>query len=613
MKRARVPLALNSHLGTLLIEEWAWGHKSAVEVQVAAAASLKDHEAVLLGLGLDVGFAPSDIRKLSEIGTKGKHTSNCKRDLLNLLQDPDLPEAYQVSVPMKISKVDAEQEVVQERSFPILLPHETFAKLYQDDKPLFSKLLMDGGDDCTVKDFWAEVRRRKDPRLEEHPMLERTDWDSLAIPLSLHGDAVPCTSVGKSGSKSYDVCSMQGLLSSGPTLEMKMYIYGIFEVNNSTSDESDTQFHIWRVVVWSLWWAFQGRWPTHDPRGKEYPRGTTEGDRGGHYFAGGRFFVLWLLKADLDHLAKGFGLAHYGANHPCPLCPADRTPGASLAFNNFKTTAQWMKSAYTPSHWRRANPNPHYVFQLGYLSCWNVEPDELHIMHLGTSMYMAGSVLWVLCHQILPESPAKNMAIVWQELVTSYKSNKVPTQYSSLTLKSFEIEDSHDKKYPKLKGKGAEVKDLMESLLEVWQKHMNKRNSDHKLVLGVLEKQCKIQAILSEHKASIFLPTNEAKKVAQLVSVLLQEYSILSSRSEKKGELLWNVVPKHHWLHHLGTRAYFIHPRRGCTFIDEDFVGRAKDVVQASVHGTEPSSLPDKFVEKYRWGMTMLRRARSRE
>ena len=52
---------------------------------------------------------------------------------------------------------------------------------------------------------------------------EEDDGGDRELRLLIHQSIVGGI-IGKSGSKSYDVCSMQGLLSSWPALEMKMYI-----------------------------------------------------------------------------------------------------------------------------------------------------------------------------------------------------------------------------------------------------------------------------------------------------------------------------------------------------------------------------------------------------
>ena len=91
----------------------------------------------------------------------------------------------------------------------------------------------------------------------------------------------------------------------------------------------------------------------------------------------------------------------------------------------------------------------HVVFQLPYLSCHNLEVDELHVMHLGTTMYMLGSVLYMLCFHVLAGDPEDIMYGIWTDINEFYRDHDVATRYSNLKIGSF-----HDPgQFPKLKAK----------------------------------------------------------------------------------------------------------------------------------------------------------------
>ena len=87
---------------------------------------------------------------------------------------------------------------------------------------------------------------------------------------------------------------------------------------------------------------------------------------------------------------------------------------------------------------------------------------------------------------------------------------------------------------------------------------------------------------------------------------MLKEYSVLANMADNDNKLLFSVAPKFHWLWHLAARAQFLNPRKGCTMLDEDFVGKCKDIVAACVHGTESHRVPQKFLEKYCWGKSIM-------
>ena len=70
---------------------------------------------------------------------------------------------------------------------------------------------------ATMEHFWRGVIERRDARIKYHKMCGRDGWMRCAVPLCVHGDAVPCLFTGKADTKSFDVFSMQGLLFAGST------------------------------------------------------------------------------------------------------------------------------------------------------------------------------------------------------------------------------------------------------------------------------------------------------------------------------------------------------------------------------------------------------------
>ena len=89
-------------------------------------------------------------------------------------------------------------------------------------------------------------------------------------------------------------------------------------------------------------------------------------------------------------------------------------------------------------------------------------------MHLGTSMYMLGSILSMLVFQMLDGLPQTSLEQVWSEIVDYDTEHKVEPQLTNLELGMFR----HEGNYPKMSGKGAEVKDLVPALHHVLTKSM---------------------------------------------------------------------------------------------------------------------------------------------
>ncbi len=151
---------------------------------------------------------------------------------------------------------------------------------------------------------------------------------------------------------------------------------------------------------------------SQDWTGAAWPAGSREAllAESGEPLAGGYFGVLWMMKGDLDYFAKVLRLRHYSQEQFCDFCPATRHEPFSMNAFNFRTDASWKGQCYTSWQWRHLNPERHPIFQRSYLTQHNIEPDDLHVVHLGTSMYLLGSILWLLAFRMLPQTPFQNIA-----------------------------------------------------------------------------------------------------------------------------------------------------------------------------------------------------------
>ena len=118
---------------------------------------------------------------------------------------------------------------------------------------------------------------------------------------------------------------------------------------------------------------------------------------------------------------------------------------------------------------------------LSFLSCLNMEVDELHCIYLGTSKWFFGVVLWLLVYRILHGSPAENIRSVWNWILDAYKDLDIncSLHLQCLNLKSFTDPNNPDDHYPKMKGKGAQIKHFARPLLQVWVRCMDPANNVH--------------------------------------------------------------------------------------------------------------------------------------
>ena len=130
--------------------------------------------------------------------------------------------------------------------------------------------------------------------------------------MALHGDAVPVIKAGKAGTKSFDATSISPLMAIGQTKIIKQFVFGRFDkckvsttkgdVSNQQiiHDDASTTWHILRVVLWCLHFAFLGMWPECHADGKAYGPNSTEGRTAGKPLADGLCLVIHAFKGDLD-------------------------------------------------------------------------------------------------------------------------------------------------------------------------------------------------------------------------------------------------------------------------------------------------------------------------
>ena len=587
-----------------LLEQWAWGQLSAPALQKIALRSYRDHLSLLRKHGISEDNVAKDIQALAKLGSWGRYQNNVNGDLLKFLGEPSFPKPLLHKVPVKRLKPDhSETNDKITIDFPIFCPHIVFSWYYHNDQRRFQQLFTGGKSTRERVDFWRELAKRKDPRLDGHPMTSRRRWMAETLALAVHGDGVPVLQTGRSGAKSFEAYSMQSVFASGPTLEVKVYLAGVF----GHSIDDNTMMEVWRILCWSFYFLSKGTWPDVDwfnqPWGDDRP---SERALAGQALAGGFCAVVFSLLGDLDHLAKAYKLRHYNANAMCELCPAHRDSShRPRLYNNFDRDATWHKEQFTARQWRALYVGKflHWLFTLPGVSQLCLEGDELHVKHLGTSQNFIGSVLAKLVFDIMPDSPSENMSEVWGKICEYYRRYNPRNQYTNLMVASF-CDETKDH-FPKLKGKGAEVKDVLPAVRWAWNE-CARGSADFGFISEMFTNLVDVQNILDDHREHLILPIEQADRIFECTNKFLLMYQKLAFEAEGRGEMLWAMPTKFHWLYHWAERARYVNPRITNTFLDEDFVGKWKVLVRSCSAGSELHHMPQKAAEKYRWATDLL-------
>lgn len=241
-----------STLARQLLEGWCRGEMSPQQVQSLAHAALKDLQQVSPTCSMP------DLVNLAKLGSYGENPSNCHRELLALVEPiVKLPQPYRQKLPFKEPLNDQEQA--------FFLPHELFSKMYTEYPEQFKASLVPSQDN--LAEFWSQMQHN--PQWEGHELRTRPGFERLCVPLGLHGDDVPITGIGKGWSSKMSVFSLFSLVAvEQRTREKMLLLYAVFERIRVSLPGRNTMHSFFRLLAWSLYWLFQGVWPSTDPEGK---------------------------------------------------------------------------------------------------------------------------------------------------------------------------------------------------------------------------------------------------------------------------------------------------------------------------------------------------------
>ena len=159
-----------------------------------------------------------------------------------------------------------------ERTQEFLLPHETFATLWQNPAT-WKKVVVP--QEAHLLEFWKLQKDGCHPQWQGHPLsfTKEERWAKM-VPLSLHGDEVPITGLGKTWSKKMCNWSWHSLVSMEAGVQQSQhFIWGLFDktgVYEPGPHGYRTIDKFMGLLRWSFWFLFLGIWPTEDVDGNPH-------------------------------------------------------------------------------------------------------------------------------------------------------------------------------------------------------------------------------------------------------------------------------------------------------------------------------------------------------
>ena len=582
---ARVP---DSQLVKLLTSWRSWGILSAHAAQQISAAAEHD------------GLNHPQVKLLAGIGSRGEHEQNCDRDMDRLVADSVLEK--ECLQPLKIAVKTGPNTWVDEDQ-QILEPHRLFSTLYHKFPKEFNERMV-GGPRTRIPEFWEAMA--DNPAYISHPMRGIANHLEKAIPISLHGDGIPVTGIGRIWGKSAEIYSMGSVIGRGSTQFANFMIFFMFKqlmVANAIRNTSDTFF---RRLCWSLYWLYRGKWPTHyiddDGNLQQYGRYTIDGQRAGTFLAEEFFGAMFLLKGDLEQFANTLKLEHFGSNDPCFCCRANclNVGAEARPWSDFSRGAAALLTIWTQLAWLAAHPDRHRLLRLPGVGVCNVAPDTMHCKHNGTDQYFFASTLKLLTHHILPHRPDANLQIVWGRIKANYGASS--SQLSDITMSMY---DQGDESFPVLKAQAAHIRHLGPSLLKTFVEFMDVRKQEHRWVRQALEASVRMEQILDEAVDAFRLPPLLAVEFLDKAHDFLIKLNAIRAHFGVRLQL-FHVTIKSHMLLHIAINARYLNPRLAWCYTGEDMMKIIKKVIGNAQKGTPPRLVVAKVMRRYCKGMGLI-------
>lgn len=322
----------------------------------------------------------------------------------------------------------------------------------------------------------------------------------------------------------------------------------------------------------------------------------------GQPLAGGWSAILWGVLGDLDYFHKTLRLPRYSSSAPCSLCKA--TLHGTRTWKNMQQDAPWTESVWKPAEWREwPGRTKNLLFSLPGMSCCNISLDLMHVKFLGVDQYLFGSIFWLLCYVVLPQSPKTNLQVCWSFIKRYYGQHKVKHRYRSISKLTMFMKK---KDYPKMRGKASEIKCLAKPIAALWGKFMNKNLKMHKLVNLMLKLSVKMNDIVDANKNCHAYPPEVAENFIHSAfsfgQLQLQAMEYFAAEPDVKA---FNLTSKTHALLHIALMSKHQNPSKVWCFRGEDFMARVRRNAANCVAGNSATQATIKMVAHYRIGLEL--------
>eukprot|EP00959_Pyramimonas_sp_CCMP1952_P411403 8620896-Pyramimonas_sp.AAC.1 len=305
-----------------------------------------------------------------------------------------------------------------------------------------------------------------------------------------------------------------------------------------------------------------------------------------------------MLRGDLKYWAEDLGLPSHSSDIPCALCPAN---SSTLPWWELSEHAQWIGHLHSTASFEARFPERHPIFTL--VTHFAMSVDVMHVKHMGTDQYFAGSVMYLPTHDVMHGSPEENMKQLRTEILYEYRSGNYGTTYSDMRISMFKKK----KKEPiRLRGKAQEVKCFIPLLQKLWDRHADHGYIKHQTIAAGLELSSRIDRVLDRNKNVNILQDGDADVYSQAIWDFLVVQNACAAHYQSYGHKLFDITVKSHYLGHSAIQAQHQNPRCGRCYAGEDMMAKSKKLLSSCVVGNTPFTAGAKCAEKYLAGLHFM-------
>ena len=282
--------------------------------------------------------------------------------------------------------------------------------------------------------------------------------------------------------------------------------------------------------------------------------------RSGQNLAGGYFCTLISLIGDLDYFQKTLGTP-VSTNHHGPCCQCRCQYSGNRSWLDNRVGSTWQGTVLTAHNWKEQWQTSCLLFQLPGCNCWTLSYDLMHNLWIGWLQMAYGSIMWMLCFQLLPLDPLTNLRTVWAYLKEWQKLHKEPHKYRQrLDKLSMFVKTSG---FPKLKGRASDIKGLHGALKACWNHFMRPDCQQDQQVSAFLTLNSEIHELLDAFspKYGFFnIPSPQCEELYNKGLAMSQLHVCLLEYFQAQEVQIWNITTKTHFCLHTLFLARYIHP-----------------------------------------------------